>query len=85
MQVPQEEMYERLKDYTWTFKGAEYDLYSTVDIDENDNLTFLLNRMEFTLSRFAIRGNTAKIHASCNDPKMPVEFTFTGARVPGIQ
>jgi hypothetical protein len=85
MLVSQEEMYNRLKDYNWIFNGAEYDLYSSVEIDEKGYLTFQINKIVFTLDRFIIRGSSAKINASCNHVKTPILFTFIGTRIRDIQ
>jgi hypothetical protein len=85
MLVPQEEMYNRLKDYNWIFNGAEYDLYSSVEIDEKGRLTFQINRMVFTLDRFIIRGSSARINASCDNVKTPLLFTFTGTSIQDIE
>ena len=78
MIVSNEDAYDRLKYYTWTFRGAEYDLYSTVDIDAQDRLTLQIGKTTFTLENLIINGSSAKISASCEQDETVMQFTFTG-------
>lgn len=81
MMVPKEEMYGKLREYKWMFNGAEYDLYSTVDIDAEDNHTFDLHGIVFTLgSMNMVTVVTAKINAEGTHEGKVVQFTFTGTR-----
>ena len=84
MVVAQEDMYSRLKDYNWVFNGAEYDLYSVVEIDEKGALTFQIGKIVFTLDRFMIKGPAAKINALGESAKEVVQFTFIGTRIPAM-
>ncbi len=81
MVVAREEMYDKLKGYNWNFRGAEYDLYSSVEIDEDDALSFQLNNITFTLDTFVIRGATAKINASCKQNGEDIQFAFIGTAI----
>ncbi len=74
-------MYKRLKDFNWVFSNADYNLYSSVEMDDDGTLTFELNRVTFTLSNFIIHGAAARITATCEE----LTFAFTGTAIAGIR
>jgi hypothetical protein len=80
MIVAKDKMYSRLKEFNWIFNGAEYDLYSVVESDDDDVLTFELNKIEFTLNDFVIKGSEARIKASCTHKNQDMQFAFIGTK-----